>query len=159
MKRYILLAMLYLFIAVLMAETGLFDLSYGQDLAEAHTALLTKGFQETQRDDSPRTYKNDQIPGLIDLQISDTFEVDTVSSWTVHYNVKDNAGLVQKLLSDLKAIHKKEPVQYDSNFDEWFWDLGDTYEMGMYLSEDRSTLTIEYTDLDESWYWGDASDW
>ncbi|MCB5266180.1 MAG: hypothetical protein LHW41_08100 [Candidatus Cloacimonetes bacterium] len=153
MKRYILVVGLYLFIAVLMAETGLFDLSYGQDLAEAHAALLAKGFEETGSDDFMIIYINDQIPELIDLEVWDSFDEDTVSSWIVRYNVQDNAGLVQKLLSDLKAIHKKDPIKNDSNFDEWFWDLGDTYEMGMYLSEDKSTLTIEYIDIDEPFYW------
>lgn len=154
MKRYILVAALYLFMAVLMAETGLFDLNFGQDLAEAHEALLAKGFLETQRDDTSVTYKNAQIPGLIDLEIWDSNDVDTISGWTVHYDIKDNAGLVQKMLADLKAIHENEPVKSDSIFEEWFWDLGYSYEMGMSLSEDKSMLTIDYVDANDGWHWG-----
>lgn len=158
MKRYILLVGLYLFIASLMAATGLFDLSYGQDLAEAHTALLAKGFKETERDEMSVAYTNDRIPGLIDLELLDVFDVGTISSWTAHYNVKDNAGLTQKMLSDLKAIHEKEPFPSDSN-DRWTWDLGSTYSLNMTLSEDQATLSVEYVDSDEGWYWEEIFDW
>ncbi|MCK9584184.1 MAG: hypothetical protein M0R69_04645 [Candidatus Cloacimonetes bacterium] len=160
MKKYILLATLYLFMAALMARvTGLYDLSYAQDMAEAHEALLAKGFEEIENDYAAVIYRNAKIPELIDLELQDTFDVGSISSWTARFNVKDNPGFVQKMLSDLKAIHKKEPAPSAPNIEDWFWDLGDTYELGMYLSEDKSTLTIEYIDIDESWFWGDSSDW
>ena len=61
MKRYILLAILCLFMAALMAQTGLFDLSFGQSTAEAHAALLEKGFLETDRDEIGRASCRERV--------------------------------------------------------------------------------------------------
>lgn len=149
MKKYILLASLFLFMAVLAAETGLFDLSYGQSLAEAHKALLAKGFQETKRNSLYVSYKNDQIPGLIVLEISDTFGEESISSWTVKYDM-NVAGILEKMLSDLATIHKAEPY-YDNIFGMWTWEMDSPYGLSAALSKDQSRLTIEYTNSDEIW--------
>ncbi|MDD3563097.1 MAG: hypothetical protein PHR32_05435 [Candidatus Cloacimonetes bacterium] len=150
MKKYIILAALCLFMAVLMAQTGLYDLSYAQDMAEAHKALLAKGFQESNRNDLSVTYTNDQIPGLIYLEIRDVLDTKTISSWTVRFDVEDNAGMIQKLIADLTAIHKKEPVTSDFD-DRWEWDLGSTYGVNMLLYEEQSTLSVNYTNANEHW--------
>ncbi|MDD3563096.1 MAG: hypothetical protein PHR32_05430 [Candidatus Cloacimonetes bacterium] len=160
MKRYILLVVLYLFMAALMAQqTGLFDLNYNQSMKAAHAALLAKGFEETGRLILTVTYKNDKIPGLIDLELRDMFEVGLISSWAIRYNVKDNPELISKLRSDLKALHKKELLQSDSN-GVWTWDLGSSYGLSMILSDDKATLKLEYTDDDETnWLEMQMSEW
>ncbi|MDD2423884.1 MAG: hypothetical protein PHG34_06715 [Candidatus Cloacimonetes bacterium] len=150
MKRYILLVMLLLFMAALMAETGLFDLSYGQDMADAHTALLAKGFEETKRGAHFVVYDNDQIPGLMDLEIRDIFEDGTVSSWTARYYLPYAPGLVGKMLADLKAYHQMEPELIYPN--TWTWEFGYPNELDMRLSVDQLWLVIDYTNLDEQGY-------
>ncbi|MDD3563094.1 MAG: hypothetical protein PHR32_05420 [Candidatus Cloacimonetes bacterium] len=158
MKRSILLAMLYLFMAILMAETGLFDLSYGQNLAEAHAALLAKGFLETDRDDLSVSYANAKIPGLIELEVWEVFEDGTISGWTALYKVQDNPGLVQKMLSELSAMHKVEPERNEST-NEWIWDLGSTYGLSMKISVNGESLTVDYWDTEEDLYWLDMMGW
>ncbi|MCB5272045.1 MAG: hypothetical protein LHW56_09405 [Candidatus Cloacimonetes bacterium] len=143
MKRYILLAMLCLGMAFLMAETGLFDLSYGQNMAEAHKALLAKGFQETQRNAKSVSYINSKIPGLNTLEVMDYFQNGTVSEWTARYDVKDKAKLAQELISDLTAIHGKESTQIYLTHNRW-WKLANPYALQVRFSDDLSILTIEY---------------
>jgi hypothetical protein len=139
--------MLFLFMAALMAETGLFDLSYGQDMAEAHTALLAKGFQETQRTAGSVSYTNSKIPGLTSLEVKDYFHHGTVSEWTAIYNVQDKAKLTEKIISDLTAIHGKESAQIYLTH-EWWWMMADPYAIYVTLSDDLSTMTVAYSNDD-----------
>lgn len=155
MKRYILLAILCLFMAALMAQTGLFDLSFGQSTAEAHTALLAKGFKETERGFMYVDYKNDQVPELSILGVYDHTDEGTISDWSAYYKVLDNPKLIDKILADITAIHKKEPDS-TSVQDEWTWKLDAPYGLHVSLSEDRAILKIEYTtNQDES----ETMDW
>lgn len=149
MKRYILLVMLYLFMAALMAETALFDLSFGQSTAEAHTALLAKGFHETERGFMYVDYKNDQIPELSILGVYDHTNSGTISDWSAYYKALDNPKLIEKILADLTAIHKKEPDSRSAQ-DEWTWKMNAPYGLRVSLSKDGAILKVEYsTDQDE----------
>ncbi|MDD2423883.1 MAG: hypothetical protein PHG34_06710 [Candidatus Cloacimonetes bacterium] len=159
MKRYILLAILCLFMAALMAQTGLFDLSFGQSTAEAHAALLEKGFLETDRDDLSVIYENAKIPGLTELEVWDVFDDGTISGWTARYYMTYAPGLVQKMLSELSAMHKGEPERNEST-NEWIWDLGSTYRLSMKIPvNDEESLTVDYWDTEEDLYWLDLMGW
>ena len=155
MKRYILLAALCLFMAALMAEPGLFELSFGQNLEEAHAALLVKGFHETERGFMYVDYKNDKIPELSILAVYDHTNKGTISDWSVYYEVQDNPKLIEKILSDLTVIHKKEPDS-TSVQNEWICKMNAPSGLRVSLSEDRAILKVEYSsDQDEL----EAMDW
>lgn len=132
-----------LLIAVLAAETGLFELSFGQSSQEADKALLAKGFQETARGFMYVIYENDQMPELERILVYDYTNNGTISDWSTEYRVKDNPKLIEKILADLTAIHGVEP-QIISSLNEWIWIIQDPYELRASLGEDKSILQVEY---------------
>lgn len=132
-----------LLIAVLAAETGLFELSFGQSSQEADKALLAKGFQETARGFMYVIYENDQMPELERIVVYDYTNNGTISDWSTEYRVKDNPKLIEKILADLTAIHGVEP-QIISSLNEWIWIIQDPYELRASLGEDKSILQVEY---------------
>lgn len=157
MKRQILIIALSLLIAVLAAQTGLFDLSFDQSTQQADKALLAKGFQETARGFMYVIYKNDQIPELERIIVYDHSNNGTISDWSIYYKVKDNPKLIDKILSDLTAIHKAEPKSI-SALNKWMWVIPDRYLLSASLSEDKSILVVEYTtdqDVKEMLEWLD----
>lgn len=143
MKRHILIIAMSLLIAVLAAETGLFELSFGQSSQEADKALLAKGFQETARGFMYVIYENDQMPELERIVVYDYTNNGTISDWSTEYRVKDNPKLIEKILADLTAIHGVEP-QIISSLNEWIWIIQDPYELRASLGEDKSILQVEY---------------
>lgn len=156
MKRYIVLALLLMVLAVLAAKPGLFDLSFDESMADAHQNLLAKGFQETDRNDLSVRYKNDHIPGFVVLEIRDIFDDGHISSWTVRYDA-NVAGLVEKIVSDLTAIHALTPIYNVSN-EAWTWELDYPYGLSAKVFDDESRLVIEYMNDEEYSYW-ELFDW
>jgi hypothetical protein len=158
MKKSILMAMFCMLLAVLFAQTdlpaqtGLFGLSFEQDMGAAHKALLAKGFKENERAETAVTYTNAKIPELISLEVRNLNDDGSVSGWTAKYSQKDNLELESKLKKELVFLHDQQPY-YDDYFDEWVWELDNDNAIYFSYNVEDSTLIINYTVYD------DSSDW
>jgi hypothetical protein len=152
MKKSLLFVLFCLLVTTFFAQTGLFDLSYGQDLGEAHKALLAKGFKEVERTDSVVKYTNAKIPELKVLEVRDSNDDGTISGWTARYNVEGNKALVDKLKAQLDTLHDTESY-YDDYFEEWVWELANDNAIYFSLTDDDKTLIIQYTVYDDYYDW------
>ena len=152
MKKSLILVLLSLLATAIFAQTGLFDLSFKQDIKEAHKALLAKGFKESDRTAELVKYTNAKMPELIELEVRNLNDDGTISGWTARYMVKDNEALINQLRTQLDTMHETEGY-YDDYFEEWVWELANDKAVYMSLSSDESNLEIQYTEYDDYWDW------
>ncbi|MDD2229149.1 MAG: hypothetical protein PHY48_07055 [Candidatus Cloacimonetes bacterium] len=155
MKKTFFLLMVSLFAVAAFAQTGMFDLSYGQNIEDAHKALLAKGFKVVEQLAPTTEYSNKSVPNLISLKVRDAEDNGTISGWTIKYQVDGDQDKIDKFVTDLDALQGVTSY-YDDWFGEWVWVLDNYNAIYMSLSLEEVFLTIDYTVYDDS---ADYYDW
>ncbi len=151
--KHILLTILFLFLFIyLFAQTGMFGISFGQEKSKVQTELKAKGFVETDKTVSIFNYTNSKIPDLASLKLYINEEKGIVTGWVVKYSVNGDQAKIDKIFNDLTEMHDVSPF-YDDYYEEHVWELDNGKAAYVYVDPDSSTLTIDYTEFDDSYYW------
>ncbi len=158
MKKVILISLFILSCVMLLAQTGMFNISFGQDYQTAVSSLLKQGFTQTDTTSTSRTFVNSKIPSLAKLQLRDTYSEKKVSGWTMYYRVGGDEAVIKDFKDKLDALHKVTSY-YDDYYDEEVWELNDTYAIYFYTLDYDETLVIEYTELSDDDYYYDDDYW
>jgi len=154
MKKTFLFLLISLFAVAVFAQTGMFDLSYGQNIDDAHKALLTKGFTVAEKTETTTEYSNTKIPHLLSLKISYNKEDQEIIDWIIKYQVNGDQELIDKYIADLDELQDVTSY-YDDYTEEYVWELDNYNAIYMSLSEERAIMTIDYTEYDDYYYYDD----
>lgn len=115
MKKLMLLLVLIVASAAAFAQTGLFELSYGDSFEDCETTLVDKGFSNYIGDFGPNYFEPDDLGYVAFIELSFD-ENDLLKEWTVAYTdeVYDDCEDVA-----LDAVISWHGEDYELNYDDW----------------------------------------
>ena len=125
MKPTLLTLMLLVILSGLCAQTGLFDLSYGDSYEKANETLTEDFYKYVETDHSP-TYSsyysetNDYVD-TIELFFDDV--LDQLISWRITYRELDDDDILSAVLDAAISVHG-EDYNWDEDYETYIWDLG-----------------------------------
>ena len=141
-KIAMLIALLSLFV-VLGAQTGLFEISYGDDSQSCEELLNEKGFYLDSDAGDVQTYYPDdnEFVDSIELQF-DPYD-DALIGWIVYYMPQDDSDIEQDVVDILVDWHGDE---YDWLDDEevYVWDLEDSHTVEAYWDWGTDLFCVSY---------------
>lgn len=154
MKKAMLSLLLLMLCLLVFGQTGLFKLSFNQNYQEAAKSLISQGFAVKDSTATSKNFTCSKIPRLTKLSLRNAYSEGLVSGWTVYYKVDGDAALIKEYKDKLSAMHGVDPW-YDDYYEEDVWELDYPYAIYVYPIEDGATLVIEYTEIEDDYYYDD----
>ena len=149
--KQLLVTLILLALAIgLIAQTGLYGISFGQSRDDVQSNLIKTGFKVEESKDTEISFTNPKMEDLTELAVEFGSE-GGVTSWEINFNTKDKPGLVDEVMKQLSDLHGSEPW-WDDYFEEWIWDLEN--DMAVYMYEGEDYIRVDYDVWDDSYdYW------
>ena len=156
MNKMFLLLIMSALVFALGAQTGLFDLSYGDTRETALETLKQNGF-EISTDDGTSV---DLVPTdnyLVDrIYLTFNSDTSTLESWSIAYNPQEDEDIEQMVMDALISRHGEDYV-WDDFYMQYYWSLendryvyaGYDYEEIYYWAEYTSSESVPDTEEEE----------
>ena len=115
MKKIMILLILIVASAAAFAQTGLFELSYGDSFEDCETTLVDKGFSNNIGDFGPNYFEPDDLGyvAYIELNLDDTRHL---KGWTVVYTGEVHDDYEEVAMDAIISWHGED---YDVDYDDW----------------------------------------
>jgi len=131
----------------LLAQTGLYEISYQDDYQPLHDRLIRKGFIRTQLTQNKAIYINHNIPHLLALTLAIIPESKKVGLWSIIYLTGRDPDLVLSIVDELVAIHQEEPT-YNEPIDEYYWQFNENRSLILSFDSESKILNLIYYDTE-----------
>ncbi len=131
----------------LFCQTGLFELTYGDNHETVKSILLTApyDFEESVDEEfsfcytSPTNQYVDRI-----ICYFDTFD-DKLVSWRIYYADQEEEDIKSMVLAWAQEVHEADPV-WDDAIEGFLWDLGEGKVLYLTISWDDYVIAEYYND-------------
>ena len=148
MIKRILILVLCLAAYTLSAQTGLFDLTYGESISSSKDKMEANSFTMIDQRDSVVEYVPDSespsykyVDGIILIVVPQT---QKLAGWFIKYNGENSTDVDKVVLDALVEMHGDDS-EYDEDTDQLMWMLGGTRSLHvMYTME--TSLSVLYFD-------------
>lgn len=143
MKRIaILLAMLTLFV-VLGAQTGLYELSFGDDSESCQDLMSEKGFYLEYDSGDVQTYYPDDNEFVDSIELEfDTYD-DALIGWVVYYLPQDDSDIEEDILDILIEWHGDD-YDWDDDAEVYVWELDDGHSVEAFWDWSIDNFCVTY---------------
>lgn len=143
MKKTILTLAFIVLTLGLFAQTGLFDISYGQNRSDVEKNLKSQGFVVAETNDSEIVFNSPSIAYLNYIGIS--FDKDNqVDYWEIEYVPKDLEAFFEEMEQTLSEIHGKSRYMRE-NYLGWLLE-NDKAVYLMIINDESTEVILKYSD-------------
>ncbi len=144
MKKILILCLFAFSILLLHAQTGLFELSFEDDVETCVQIMAERGFQLEEGDDNSLIYTNadNDLVEYIEL-IFDEEDLYLIG-WTICYNDVDYED-IEELVIDTMIGYHGEDYSWDVALEIYTWQLNDTYMVTAGWDSGYYNFWVEYS--------------
>ncbi len=142
MKKIYLTLLLAALLAGLSAQTGLFELSYGDTKEAALANLEDKGFSVV-RDSLETVVVSDGGDLVESIELSFSGEDDTLNGWTVYYIPQDDDDIEEMVVDFIISWHGDD-YEYDPDWEMYIWELDEDHSVSAYYDWDYYYFIADY---------------
>lgn len=156
MKKAFMFSMFIVLIVTAFAQTGMYGIKFGAPVKEMDKQLRGSGFKIKESSESSTTYTNSTLPSLISLELRDSSSNDSVSGWTIKYDIEKDEKVQTNVLAKLKELHGEHDVSDDYDCDYiWYFPNDHALYVTVYPTNIELNYTIGNWDDDEYYYYED----
>jgi len=141
-KIAILIAMLTLFV-MLGAQTGLFELSYGDDSQSCEELMSEKGFYLDYDGGDVQTYYPDDNEYVDSIELQYDPYDDALIGWVVYYLPQDEEDIEEEIVDILVDWHGDDYDYYDED-GMYAWELDDNHTVEAYWDWSTDLFCVNY---------------
>lgn len=141
-KIAILIAMLTLFV-MLGAQTGLFELSYGDDSQSCEELMSEKGFYLDYDGGDVQTYYPDDNEYVDSIELQYDPYDDALIGWVVYYLPQDEEDIEEEIVDILVDWHGDDYDYYDED-GMYSWELDDNHTVEAYWDWSTDLFCVDY---------------
>lgn len=147
MNKIALTVLFSIFCLSLVAQTGIYGLSYGQSMEDAEKTLKAAGFTVSERLTDKIIFAAEKIPSLKKLIVNKTSEGNNVYSWFAYYdtNALDEDAAVEMV----ENINGSYDIYDDYDY-VYIWDIGN--DKAIYVFENYEDETVIEYSIWDSYY-------
>ena len=125
MKKILLIALLAVTAAMLSAQSGLFGISYDDDLNTADSLMSQQGFVAGEVEGNMVKYYSDYNKLVDSVVLFVDPSAEAVAGWFVMYSKENTKEQDDYVITRLHDLHG-EGVQYNAEHEQFIWPLTDT---------------------------------
>ena len=143
MNKIYLILLLVMLSAALTAQTGLFELSFGDSRETALATLEKVNFSITD-DSGTKVTLADEDNSLVEGIVLNFSEKDsTLVGWTVTYIEQEDEDIESTVIGILGSWHGDDYV-WDDDMEEYYWYLDDTHTVAAWYDYFDSYFIVDY---------------
>jgi hypothetical protein len=143
MKRIAMLIALLVLFVTLGAQTGLFELSYGDDVDYCEELMAAKGFELSNDSGNVQTYVSEDNNWVDTIELEFDLYDGVLTGWSVYYNPQSDEDIEQEVLDILVEYHGDDYEWYDYD-DYYVWDLENGHSVEAFWDWDYELFTVAY---------------
>lgn len=122
MKKILVMGLIALMAAVLSAQTGLFDLSFGDSMDDAIEILESNGFSVDETGENYMVMVDEENYYVNYLRMN--FADGLLVGWSIEYNDPDDED-IEDLVMDALVSRHGEDYYWEDDWEYYYWNLGD----------------------------------